>query len=162
MPAQTCSLARTVAELKRVVTERHDKGWLSQVDGTLTRVEEAVRRHRDCLKDEEGRVVAVDTALNPSPGVARRAEELRNELNDLLEEIRRLRQKAHDLHPSPARMDAATAAGALPVAPEAADLADFGIFCERIEQLLEGFDHFDEKEGRLMQESANLDLGAGD
>jgi hypothetical protein len=59
-------------------------------------------------------------------------------------------------------VDAATAAGALEVAPEAGDVADYGAFCARAEQLLKGFEHFDEEEAELIQESVTMDLGAGD
>jgi hypothetical protein len=162
MPARKCTLATAVGELKQVLHEDRANDWIGRMEKALAGVEDAVRRHRAGLKDEEGRVVDVDTSLNPSPGVARRADALRQELDQLMQEAGRLRQKVKSLHPATGAVDAATAAGALPVAPETADVADFGVFCERVEHLLEGFEHFDEEEGRLMQESATMDLGAGD
>jgi len=162
MPAKKGTLARAVGELKRLLDDGRAQDWPRRMEQALAGVEEAVRRHRAGLEDDEGRVVDVDTPLNPSPGVARRADALRQELDNLMREAGRLRQKVMDLHPSARGMDAASAAGALPVAPETADVADFGVFRERVEHLLDSFAHFQEEDGRLMQESITLDLGAGD
>ena len=46
------------------------------------------------------------------------------------------------------------------MAPEAGDVADFGVFCERAERLLQGFEHYDEEESELIQESVTMDLAA--
>jgi hypothetical protein len=164
MPAKKTSLGRAVEELRTVLDARggQDKDWPRRVDQSLERIEQSARRHRAKLGDNEGRVVDVDTSLNPSPTVARRTEELRRELDALLHEARTLRERARTLHPVEPNINPATTAGALPVAPEAADVADFGVFCERVEHLLDGFEHFDEEETALIQESITLDLGAGD
>lgn len=162
MPIDKSSLAGSVAELKRVLGEGRENDWGRRMEQALAGVEEAVRRHREGLHDAEGRVIAVDAPLNPSPKIARRADGLRQELDHLLDEARRLRQKVGSVHPSAGTMDADTAAGALPVAPEMADVADFGVFRERIEHLLDDFQHFNTEEARLMQESVTMDLGAGD
>lgn len=162
MPAKNGTLARAWGELKRVLKDSRENDWLRRMDQALAGVEDAVQQHRACLIDEGGRVVDVDTPLNPSPAIARRAEALQEKLENLLQEVGRLRRKAKTLHPSTGAVEAANAAGALPVAPETADVADFGVFCEHVEHLLEGFEHFEEEESRLMQESTTLDLGAGD
>jgi hypothetical protein len=164
MPANNLTLAKAVEELKRVLREDiagRESTWSRRLDEALARVEQAASRHRACLEDEQGRVVDVDTPLNPSPTVARRSDELRQELDALLREAGRLRGKLATLHPA-SNLDAQTAAGALPVAPETADIADFGVFCERVETLLQRFEHFDADESELIQESVTLDLGAGD
>jgi hypothetical protein len=159
------SLAKAVEDLRQILV-MHDSGgesqWARRMGETLTKVEQAASSHRARLKDERGRVVDVDTPLNPSPTVDRRANELREELDELMREARRLRGKLSSLHPAPEKIDPGTAAGALPVAPEAADVADFGVFCERVEKLLNGFEQFDEEESDLIQQSVTLDLGAGD
>ena len=164
MPTNKCSLANAVKGLKRVLGEDaagREKNWTQRVDQALSALEQSVRRHRANLEDAEGRVVDVDSSLNPSPTVARRADQLREELDNLLQEAQLLRRKLQDVHPA-GRMDPSNTAGALTVAPEAGDVADFGVFCERAEHLLEGFQHYDEEESELIQESVTMDLGAGD
>lgn len=165
MSAEKCSLARAVQELKDLLADGaggRDTEWTRRMNRSLATIEQSARRHRAKLEDDGGRVVDVDTSLNPSPTVARRTDVLRRELDELMQEARSLRDKARTLHPVPEQPNPATAAGALAVAPEAADVADFGVFCERVEQLLEGFEHLDEEEAELIQESVTLDLGAGD
>lgn len=164
MPAKKSSLGRAVEELRDVLDARggQDKDWPRRLDQCLERIEQSALRHRAKLEDDEGRVVDVDTPLNPSPTVARRTEELRRQLDALRHETRTLRERARTLHPVEADINPATTAGALPVAPEAADVADFGVFRERVERLLEDFEHFDEEETDLIQDSVTLDLGAGD
>ncbi len=165
MPSVKGSLTKAVDGLRRALASDsagRERNWISRVDQTLTTIEQAVWRHRARLSDAEGRVVDVVTPLNPSPTVARRADGSREELDGLLKEAHTLRGKLKDLHPSTGTMDPSTSAGALPVAPEAADVSDFGVFCERAEQLLQWFEHYDEEEANLIQESVTMDLGAGD
>ncbi len=165
MPANKCSLANAVKGLTQMLGEDatgRAKDWTQRVDQALSALEHSVRRHRAHLEDAEGRVVDVESSLNPSPTVARRANQLCQELDSLLREAQALRGKLQGIHPSTEKMDASTAAGALAVAPEAGDVADFGVFCERAERLLEGFEHYDEEESELIQESVTMDLGAGD
>lgn len=158
-------LAESIGELKRALGARdanREDDWMHRMDQALSSVERSAWQHRADLRDPEKRAVDVDTSLNPSPVVARRMDALRADLDGLLREAGRLRRKLHDLHPPAAKVDAETTAGALPVAPEAADVADYGVFCERAEQLLQGFEHFDQEEAGLIQESVTMDLGAGD
>ena len=165
MPAEKRSLVRAVEELKQAVqspTVQRGKSWADRVEQALTVVEQSVRRHRANLKDDKGQVVDVDSSLNPSPVVARRAEGLHQDLDELLQEVQMLRQKVRDVHPGSVSTAPDTAAGALPVAPDTADLADFGVFCERMTHMLERFEPFDEQKVALIQESVTMDLGAGD
>jgi hypothetical protein len=165
MPAEKHSLVRAVEDLKRAVnapTRGRGNDWTRRMDQAILAVEQAVQRHDASLSDDKGCVVDVDSSLNPSPGVARKADGLHQTLDDLLREIQSLRRALPSVHPAPADMDSSTAAGALEVAPEVGDLADFGVFCEHIKEALDGFDRFSEKEAVLMQESVTLDLGAGD
>jgi hypothetical protein len=137
------------------------KDWAERVDRALGAVAEAVRRHRDTLEDDEGRLVDVNTPLNPSPVVKRRADGLREELDGLLKEAEALRAKVRGVHAS-AAADPKTLAGALPVSPEAGAVPDFGVFWQRARDLLVGLGHFEEEEADLIQYSVTLDLGAGD
>ena len=164
MPYVKGSLAKAVEELRRVLaadSTGQEQNWISRVDQSLTAIEQAVKRQRARLSDAQGRVVDVDSPLNPSPTVARRADGLREELDGLLKEADALRGKLQVLHPSTGSMDL-SAAGALYVAPEMADISDFGTFCERAEQLLRRFEDYEEEEAELIQESITMDLGAGD
>ncbi len=163
MPPMKVPLVQAMQGLKEALGSNGvgQKDWAGRVGQALEVVEEAVRRHRDALEDEEGRVVDVNTSLNPSPVVKRRADELCAELDDFLEEARELRRKVGEIHASPLA-DPKNLAGALPVAPEAGDLPDFGVFWQRARDLLKGLGHFEEAEADLIQYSVNLDLGAGD
>ena len=164
MSAKKQSLARAVEGLKQVLAgdaAGQGEAWVRRVDQALDAVELAVRQHRATLSDDEGRIVDVNTSLNPSPGVARRADGLRQELDNLLNQAAKLRGKLKTIHPA-AATDPSTAAGALPVAPEVGDATDFSVFCERAEQLLEGLGRYDEEEAELIEDSVTMDLGAGD
>jgi hypothetical protein len=163
MPAVKVPLMQAIQGLKQALgsTGVGQKDWAERVGRALEAVEQAVRQHRDALEDEEGRVVDVNTSLNPSPVVKRRADELREELDGFLAEARELRRKAGEVHAS-AVADPKTLAGALPVAPEAGDLPDFGVFWQRARALLEGLSRFEGEEAGLIQYSVTLDLGAGD
>jgi hypothetical protein len=165
MPAEKRSLTRAIENLKRIAnasTAGRSPDWKERMDQALIVVEQAIGRHNATLSDDKGCVVDVDSSLNPSPVVARRADDLHHDLDDLQHQVRTLRQLLPSVHLAPADIDSTTAAGALPVAPEAADLADFGVFCERLKHVIEGFEQFDEQEADLIQHSVTLDLGAGD
>jgi hypothetical protein len=163
MPAANVPLMQAMQGLKQALGSHGvgQKDWADRVGRALAAVEEAVRQHRDTLEDDEGRVVDVNTSLNPSPVVKRRADGLRAELNDLLKEAQALRAKVRGVHAS-AAADPKTLAGALPVAPEAGEATDFGVFWERARDLLARLGHFEEEEADLIQYSVTLDLGAGD
>jgi hypothetical protein len=165
MAAKKQSLARAAGGLKQVLAgdaAGQGQAWVRRVDQALETVEQAVRHHRATLSDAEGRVVDVDSSLNPSPGVARRADGLRQELDALVNQATMLRGKLKSIHPPTEATDSTNAAGALPVAPEVGDATDFSVFCERAEQLLEGLGRYDEEEAALIEDSVTMDLGAGD
>ena len=163
MPAAKDPLAEAMQGLKQALGSNGvgQPDWAGRVDRALESVEQAVRQHRDTLEDDEGRVVDVNTSLNPSPVVQRRADHLREELDGFLQEAQALRTKVRGVHSS-ASADPKTLAGALSVAPESGDLPDFGVFWERARGLLKGLGHFEEEEADLIQYSVNMDLGAGD
>jgi hypothetical protein len=165
MAAKISSLVEAVSALKNVLSERataSETSGLRQMDSYLARIERAAQQHRRKLGEGNEEMVNVDTPLTSSPTVARRTDALRQELDALVQEATRLRRQAQTVHPVATAVNPATAAGALPVSPEAADVADLGVFYERLEQLLDRFEHFEEDETELIQDSVTLDLGAGD
>jgi hypothetical protein len=163
MAAANVPLVQVMQGLKKALGSNGvgAKDWAERVDQALGAVEEAVRQHRDTLEDEEGRLVDVNTSLNPSPVVKRRADGLRAELDGFLQEAQALRAKVRGVHSS-AQADPKTLAGTLPVTPAAGELPDFGAFWQRARDLLRGLGHFEEEEADLIQYSVTLDLGAGD
>ena len=164
MPVKKQSLLQALEELKHVLADDaagQGEDWSRRMSQALATLEQFLRQHRATLSDAEGRVVDVNTSLNPSPGVARRADGLRQDLDNLLNQAAKLRGKLKTIHPA-AATDPSTAAGALPVAPEVGDATDFSVFCERAEQLLEGLGRYDEEEAELIEDSVTMDLGAGD
>lgn len=163
MPTTKVPLMQAIQGLKEALGSNGvgQQDWAGRVGHALEAVKEAVRQHRDSLEDEEGRLVDINTSLNPSPVVKRRADGLREELDHFLGEARDLRHKVEGVHAS-AVADPKTLAGALPVAPEAGEQPDFGVFWQRARDLLAGLSHFEEEEADLIQYSVTLDLGAGD
>jgi len=133
------------------------------VDRALAEVEEAARRHAETLLPADGSLVQIDRPLLPSPGVDRRAEALKQELESLRAEAGTLRQRADSLESPPnPQQDPTTLAGALPVAPELGAVPDFSVFCARARQLLHALQHYEEEEADLILKSVNTDIGAGD
>ena len=95
--------------------------------------------------------------------MTRRAAELRRELDGFAEETRTLRTRAQGAAQAfGVTGNPANLAGALPVAPEAGAVPDFGMFRERTRKLLEALKHYEDEEARLILESVNTDIGAGD
>ncbi len=165
MPVMKPSLIRVLDDLKHALADNaanQGESWSRRVRHALDTLEHFLRRHRVNLRDAEGRVVDVDTSLNPSPGVDRRADKLHQELDRLLNQAQMLRAKLNAIHPGGGVTNAATEAGALPVAPEVGDRTDFSVFCEEAEQLLTDLEHYKEEETMLIEDNITLDLGAGD
>jgi hypothetical protein len=165
MPVTKLSLSDALDALEQVLAENaagRGEHWSRCVRQALVALEQSLRRHRATLSDAEGRVVDVDTALSPSPGAARRAGKLHQELDRLLNEAQTLRTKLNAVHPSAGVADASTAAGALSVAPEVGERTDFSVFCEQAEQLLTDLGNYNEEEAQLIEDNITLDLGAGD
>jgi hypothetical protein len=165
MLAQQDHLAKASRELKQALSEvssRQAESWKRSVDHALAHLAPAIEERLSTLEDTEGRAVDVDTPLNPSPTVARRTLEFRQELTDLLREAQRLRGKLGSVQPTPETDTPANRAGALAVEPEVAEVTDFDVFCERLEQLVHRLGEYDEEEAKVIQQSVNLDLGAGD
>jgi hypothetical protein len=165
MPVKKQSLLQALEELKHVLADDaagQGEDWSRRMSQALATLEQFLRQHRATLSDAEGRVVDLDTSTNPSPGVARRADKLHQELDKLLGEAQTLREKLKAVHPSGGVETPSTDAGALPVAPEVGDRTDFSVFCEQVEELLKELEHYNEEEVRLIEDNITLDLGAGD
>ncbi len=131
-------LAMAVTELE-VALARGDvsKALLAALED----VEAAAREHALELDPVRGKVVDVDRPLIPSPGLARHVGGLRQELGEVVAEAATLRN----------RLAAAV------VAPGEVDR-----LCQRARRLTDALEHFRQEEARLIQESVNTDIGAGD
>jgi hypothetical protein len=106
----------------------------------LVAVEQAVRQHERVLDADGPRVVDIESPRIPSPIVTREVGKLHGELEELLGEARALRDRLSGGGP----------------APDPARLR------ERVRRLLEALARFDEQEARVIQETVNTDIGAGD
>jgi hypothetical protein len=127
----------SVAELQRAL----DGGDDSSLDRALRDVEEAAREHGLALDPVSGKVVDVDRPLIPSPGLARHAAWLRQDLGELVGEAAVLRSR---------------------LATAAATPAERERLRQQARALLDALERFGEEEVRLIQESVNTDIGAGD
>jgi len=135
----------------------------AEVDKALAEVEASARQHAEALLPADGSLIKVDRPLLPSPGVDRRAEALKQELEGLGAEAATLRQRVGNVELPPNQgQDPTTLAGALPVAPELGAVPDFSVFCARARQLLHSLQHYEEEEVELILKSVNTDIGAGD
>jgi hypothetical protein len=165
MPAEKWSLGKAVNGLKQVLSGDaldRPEAWVRRMGHALNTLEQSVRQHRATLSDDEGRVVEVDSSLNPSPGMARRVDELGKDLDNLLDEVQALRRKLNTVHPSAGVEDPSTASRSLPVAPDIGDGTDLSVFRERAEQLMEWVGNFSKEEAQLIEDSVTMDLGVGD
>ncbi len=138
MSAPKDLLTGSIEGLWQAVHE-HTAGRTERVRQALGEVERALRHHAgdlapedDTLADPPGR------PLIPSPGVERRAEELRRESRDLLRQTRALQA---ELSAGPG---------------EGSDLA------ERVRELLRALERHERDEIDLVQQSLTTDIGAGD
>ena len=166
MPTHNDLLFAAVHGLECLLAESmaaRQQDWLARVDQALAGVEQAMRERANALTVPEEGLVEVDRPRLPSPTVARRAEELRQELAGMIAEARALRAKVQSATPaSGLEIGSSDLAGALPVAPEAGAVPDFGLFCRRTRELLDGLGRYEEEEAKLILDSITPDIGAGD
>ncbi len=125
-------------------------------------LEDALWQHAAVLAGPDGPLPDIDRPLLPSPGVSRRTEELRQQLDNFLTELRALRTKARGLAAPSGTTRPDTMAGALPVAPEMGAAVDYGVICARARDLIADLQQFEEEEEDLILHSVNTDIGAGD
>jgi hypothetical protein len=130
-----------------------ERQWADAVGDAAARVEAAPRQHRAAAKAPDGILAEVDETR---PTLARRADELRTEHDDFLEQVRALREEVR-LAAEAFRPGAGAAAQ-----PVVAGVVDFGAIRRQAEQFLAGLQGHREAETKLVLESINTDIGAGD
>jgi hypothetical protein len=131
----------------------HEREWLETVGVALARVETALRQHRAIAKAPDGLLAQVDETR---PTLARQADELRNDHDDFMAQVRVLRAEVQRT------VDAFTSAAAVSAKKLAGGVADFGAIRQHADQLLFDLQQNKDAETQLVLESVNTDLGVGD
>ncbi len=156
----------SISRLEQVVDQPaagQEDAWLRQVDQVLTEVEESARQHAASLEGPDKPLVDVERPLLPSPGVARRSGELREELLGFVQETCALRTKLRAMaSPGSAPASVENLAGGLSVAPELSRAVDFAVFRGRARRLCQALEQYEEEEAALILDALNTEVGAGD
>jgi hypothetical protein len=143
MTTPSDSLVAAVADLEQALTSRGAGSEADQdrrLEQALAAHERAVREHSRALGSDDGRVVDIESPRLPSPTVARQMGVLHRELDQLLREISTLRDKlSRAMAPS-----------------------DVGPLHTQVRRLVESLGRYNEDEARVIQDSVNTDIGAGD
>jgi hypothetical protein len=143
MKAMRDNILAAVNELERTL-DVGDAGRGPERSGRLDRalatVEEAVRLHAEALDASGGNLIDVEGPRIPSPTVTREVGGLRQELDEMLDEVSALREKL-----------AGGAAG-----------PDFGPCRQRARRLAESLEHYEEEEARVILDTINTDIGSPD
>jgi hypothetical protein len=130
-----------------------EREWAERVINALGFLETALRRYRAGAKAPDGPLAEVDETR---PTLARKADVLRNGLDDFVEQIVSLRKEVQ------AAADAFQPASDSAGRPSVACVADFGAIRGQAERLLTGLRANKEIETKLILESVNTDIGVGD
>src|SRR5580658_7888022 len=94
MPVENDLLTGAAEELSLALEDNHGRpvrAWSEAVRRAVISVERALRRHAGEDLPNDDPQTDPDRPLLPSPGVERRAEEIRNDVDELLREVRALR-----------------------------------------------------------------------
>lgn len=113
-------------------------GSTAPLDQALADLAQAIQKHRDSLKSPEGKIVEVDSPRLPSPVVARRTRNLRQEMDDLLNRVRTLRAKVTSQTP------------------------DLTLLRPDADRIVKDLKSFGDDEAELILDAVNTDIGAGD
>jgi hypothetical protein len=165
MTATNDPLLKPVGELEQMLATdaaARPGDWAERAERTLARIEQAVQQRLALVRSAPGRLVKVDCPRLPSPAVERGQAGLQRQLYDLLREAETLRAGVRGTTPAAGVQADDNLAGALPVAPKAGAAADFGDFLQHAAALVEAVRHYEAEEARLILESVNMDIGAGD
>jgi hypothetical protein len=131
----------------------HEREWAEAVGDALAHVETALLQHRAAAKAPDGLLAEVDETR---PTLARQANELRSDHDDLLAQVLALREEvqraAEAFQPATNPSSAMNRRG----------VADFGAIRARAQQLLAGLQENTQAETKLVMESVNTDIGVGD
>jgi|SRR5579875_1004944 chromosome segregation ATPase len=118
----------------------HD--WVEAVEDALARLEAALQQHQAAAWHPEGPLAEIDQTR---PTLVRKADELRNDYEDLARQLPALREQVR------------RAAEAIRL-----DGGDIAALRQQVEQLLAGLQEKREAEMKLVLDSVNTDIGAGD
>jgi hypothetical protein len=165
MTATNDPLLKAVEELEAMLATDaagRPTDWAERVDRVLVDIEQAVQQRLALVRSAPGRLVKVDRPRLPSPAVERGQADLQGLLYDLLREAETVRARVRGTIPAGVQGEPANLAGGLPVAPEAGAAVDFGVFLQHAGELVEALRRYEAEEARLILESVNMDLGAGD
>jgi hypothetical protein len=151
-------LERTLGE----AAPGRERDWAGEVDDALAGLDQAVRQRAATLVSRDGSVLKVDRPRLPSPTVDRQAADLRQELDDILGQIGTLRLEVQGAGQAfGGAAAAARTSGALPAARPAA-VPDFGGLSQKGREVVEAVRRYEEDAARVVLESVNTDIGAGD
>jgi hypothetical protein len=157
LPRRYDSLANSLNRLGDALAKTvpgNEWEWANGVGSALSHMEAALREHRASAKSPNGALAGVDETR---PTLARQAEKLRRDDDHLLTQILGLRQEvrraAEAFRPPLDGSDNTVVAGEIP---------DFGSMRHEGEQLLAALRQHKEVEMRLVLDSVNTDIGAGD
>jgi hypothetical protein len=123
-----------------------EQEWLKELEAALSRAETALRQHRDATHAPDGALAEVDETR---PTLARQADGLRGDQEDLLNQFLALREEVRRTteHASNKAVHG---------------YADVVAIREKAGQLLAGLQENKEAQTKLVLESVNTDIGVGD
>jgi len=145
------TLTAAVENLEQTLADHRTQGsriWAARLDQALFSIQQTIRGQSVVLKTTADGGMNLGSEQAPSPALDRRVHRLRHDLADLLDEASALRSQV-------GRVLERTS----PAAPAG---RSFNGFSSRLDNLLEGLSHYEHEAARLIQETANTDLGAGD
>lgn len=119
-----------------------EQQWTETVGDVLARLEAVLRQHQAAAWHPDGPLAEIDQTR---PTLARQTDELRSDYDDFLKQLVDLREQVR------------RAAQAGP-----SDGVDFAALRQQAEQFLAGLQKKWETETKLLLESVNTDIGAGD
>lgn len=131
----------------------HEREWAEMVKDALAHLELALRQHMARAETPDGVFSEVD---DTRPTLARQADELCGEHEELLKRVLALRDQVHQAGA------AFQPAGGPTAKMDAVGIPDFGALREQALQLLAALRQHQEEENKLVLESVNTDIGVGD
>ena len=134
-------LSSAVQDLERglsMTSATRESDWVARMDRALVEVGRAVAQRDTDIKTRATLLVDVASDSASSPTAARLADELRHELDGVLEEVASLR--SHTANATP----------------------DLGMFRQRVARLLDALRSFSCQESGMILEAVNRDIGGGD
>jgi predicted nucleic acid-binding Zn-ribbon protein len=141
MYLQNDLLMGAAEELRHALAENaaaRGREWAIRVGHALSDVEKILRQHAGEIPTGDETLIGQERALLPSPGIERKADALREELQDLIDNVRMLRTEL------------------------AAGRESSANSTQKAHTLLHRLDKLERAEVELVQQSITPDIGAGD